>query len=182
MKISNWLYKISNGWLALVATIVFVLFMIFVLPAQAAKAEQTAQGAGSVDTSFFYTPEELYETAGAYGEAGRQEYIRARFTFDLVYPLVYGSFLALTVSWFLNRTIVAASRWRVLNLLPVIGVAFDFLENIAASLVMGLYPSRIPIAAVLASGFTPIKWVFVSASFLVLLAAILIWLVRLGKK
>lgn len=182
MKISKWLYRISSGWLALAATVIFVLFMIFVLPAQAAKADETAQGAGSVDTSFFYTPEELYETAGAYGEAGRREYIRARFTFDLVYPLIYGSFLALTVSWFLDRATEAGNRWRLLNLVPVIGVVFDFLENIAASLVMGLYPTRISIAAGMASGFTPIKWVFVSASFLVLLVAIVLWLVRLVKK
>ena len=73
MKISSWLYRISHGWLVLAAVVVFVLFMVFVLPAQAAKADETAQGAGSPDTSFFYSPGALFDMAEAYGQDGRQE-------------------------------------------------------------------------------------------------------------
>ncbi len=182
MKISSWLYRISHGWLVLAAVVVFVLFMVFVLPAQAAKADETAQGAGSPDTSFFYSPGALFDMAEAYGQDGRQEYIRARFTFDLIYPLVYGSFLALTISWFLKGALEPGNRWRMLNLVPVLGIMFDYLENIAASLVMGLYPTRIPLFAILASGLTPLKWIFVGGSFLVLLAAAALWLVRKIRK
>jgi hypothetical protein len=182
MNISKWLFRISSGWLTLAATVIFVLFMIFVLPAQAAKADETAQGTGSPDTSFFYKPEELFEFAEVYGEAGRQAYIRARFTFDLIYPLVYGSFLALTLSWFLERGLQPGSRWRVFNLVPVLGVVFDYLENIATSLVMGLYPTRVTAAAFLASGFTLVKWVFVNGSFVVLLMGLILWLVNRVKK
>jgi len=180
--LSKWLYRISPGWVALFAAAIFFLFMFTVLPDQAAKAEVYARGAGSPDTAFFYLPQELYEIAEAYGEAGRQAYVRARFTFDLAFPLVYGGFLAFTISWFLGKALEEDSRWRLLNLVPVLGVIFDLLENIAASLVIGLYPQRLAAAAWLASVFTPVKWIFVYGSFAVLLAAVVVWLVRMIKR
>lgn len=176
--LSTWMIKVSKGWLALAFTLLMVAFMIWVLPDQSAKADIYAGEAGSPDTSFFYRPEQLFQIAEAYGEAGRQAYIRARFTFDLVFPLVYGVFLITCISWFLGRSSKPDSRLRLLNLVPVAGVGFDFLENIAASLVMGVYPSRLGWGAVLASSFTLIKWVFVYGSFIVLVGVFVLWLTR----
>ena len=181
-KLSAWLYRISKGWVALFAVAIFFLFMFTVLPDQAAKAEAYAQGAGSPDTSFFYRPEALFEIAEAYGQEGREAYVRARFTFDLAFPLVYGGFLAFTISWFLGKSLAEDSRWRLFNLTPVLGVIFDLLENIAASLVIGLYPQRLAAVAWLASVFTLVKWIFVYGSFVVLLAAIVVWLVKMVKR
>ena len=55
---------------------------------------------------------------------------------------------------------------------PVIGMALDYLENISASIVMLRYPARTPIIDILAVVFTPLKWAFVSGSFIVLLIGI----------
>ena len=77
MKLSNWIYRISRGWLAVVSLVIFLLFSTLVLPSQAAKASTISEQVGSPDMSFFYTPNALYEMAEAYGEQGRTEYIRA---------------------------------------------------------------------------------------------------------
>ncbi len=181
--ISDWLYRITSGRVTLISAAVFILFMIFVLPDQAAKADEYAQGAGSPDTSPFYSPEKLFEFAEAYGEAGREAYVLARFTFDLAFPLVYGGFLALTISWFLKSSMSEENPWRLLNLTPVIGVAFDLLENLSAATAIGLYPNRQEFVALLATIFTPIKWLFVAGSFGVLIFASGIWLVeRIRRK
>jgi hypothetical protein len=177
----TWLIHRSKGWLALALTAIMIAFMIWVLPDQAAKAEAVSQGAGSVDTSFFYAPEQLFEIAEAYGEEGRQAYIRARWTFDLVFPLVYGGFLISVIGWLLGKSTSSDSKLRLLILVPLIGVIFDFLENTAASLVMGAYPTRLGWAAFLSSGFTLIKWTFVYGGFVVLVAAVIIWLVARRK-
>jgi len=84
-------------------TVVFILFTALVLPRQAAEAESISSGAGSPDTSFWYTPDDLYRMVEAYGPAGRQAYLWARWTFDLVWPLVYTAFLSLTISWVYRR-------------------------------------------------------------------------------
>ncbi len=83
-RISDWLRQVPTGWVALAALVIFMLFTALVLPQQASKAAQETGGAVSPDTSFFYVPDDLYRMAEAYGERGRQAYIRARFTFDLV--------------------------------------------------------------------------------------------------
>ncbi|NBD35726.1 MAG: hypothetical protein GVY30_06970, partial [Chloroflexi bacterium] len=93
-RISVWLRNISTGWIALAALAIFLLFTALVLPRQAAQSEAETGEAGSPDTSLFYAPDELYRLAEAYGPSGRAAYIRARFTFDVIWPLVYTAFLS----------------------------------------------------------------------------------------
>jgi hypothetical protein len=171
-RFSNWLYQASNGWVALLALIVFLLFAVLVLPGQSAQAENEMAQVGSPDLSLWYSPRQLYGMAEAYGEQGRRAYVRARFTFDLIWPLVYGAFLSTAVSWLYAKALTAGSRWRWINLVPPLGVAFDYLENLSTSLVMLRYPSQTPLVDILAPLFTLIKWALVGGSFALLLAGI----------
>jgi hypothetical protein len=172
-RVSGFFYSVSRGWAALIALAVFAIFIGVVLPDQARKAERYSADAGSPDTSFFYTPADLYRMAEAYGAEGRAAYVRARFTFDVIWPLVYLFFLAASISWILNRILPQESRWRLLNLFPLAGVIFDYLENVSAALVMGRYPSQTPVAGILAPFFTAAKWIFVNGSFVILVIGLL---------
>jgi hypothetical protein len=172
-RLSAFFMRISSGWVTLLALVIFILFTALVLPAQAAKAEQAAQGAGAPDTSFaYYSANQLYAWAEAYGEAGRQEYVRARFTFDVAWPAVYFFFLVTALSWLFQRGFPPGSRWRLANLAPLAAVLFDFLENISTSLVMARYPELTPGVDALAGVFTLLKWLFVLGSFLLLLVGV----------
>jgi len=170
-RISKYFYSISTGWATLLGLAVFILFMIFVLPQQAQKAEAYSSGV-SPDTSYFYSADDLYRMAEMYGSEGRAAYIYARFTFDLIFPLTYLLFLSTSISWLFNRAFATDSRWRLLNLFPLAGAFFDYLENISASLVMGRYPNSTPLVDVLAPVFTLTKWLFVNGSFVVLVAGL----------
>lgn len=171
-NISGKLSQMSKGWVTLLALVVFILFMVFVLPGQSAQADEIANEAGSPDLSFWYSKSELYAMAESYGEPGRAEYIKARFTFDLVWPLVYGAFLITAVSWSFAKATFPGSIWRSMIMTPVLGVVFDYLENISTSIVMFRYPTRTPIIDVLATIFTPVKWLFVGVSFILLLVGV----------
>ncbi|MGC9350067.1 MAG: hypothetical protein ACP5JG_18145 [Anaerolineae bacterium] len=175
--LSDWLYKVSTGWVTLAAVVLFLLFTALVLPGQAAEAETSTGGAASPDTSLFYTPDELYAMAEAYGPEGRRAYIRARFTFDLIWPLVYLIFLVTTISWIYRRAFGPDSLMQRANLVPIVGALFDYLENTATSLVMARYPARTPVIDLLAPVFTLVKWIFVGGSFVVLVLgfAVAIW-------
>jgi len=176
-RISNYFYSVSTGWVALFGLVIFILFMIFVLPQQSQKAEAYSGGI-SPDTSYSYSTDDLYQMAEAYGAEGRAAYIHARFTFDLVFPLVYFLFLTTAVSWCLARIFPKGSRWRLLNLFPFAGAVFDYLENISASVVMGRYPALTPVIDFLAPVFTLVKWLFVDGSFAILIAGLLLVLWR----
>jgi hypothetical protein len=173
-SISDKMNQASTGLVAIIATIIFLLFMVFVLPGQSASAQTAGNHAGSPDTSFFYTPNDLYRMAEAYGPEGRQEYVRVRFTFDLVFPLVYTLFLAAAISWTFSKAFPAGSRMRLANLVPVLGMLFDYMENLSTSLVMLRYPAHTAVVDLLAPFFTMVKWIFVSGSFVVLLVGVVL--------
>ena len=174
-NISIKLYQLSSGLVTLLALLIFALVVAFVLPGQASRAESVSQGAGSPDTSFFYSSTDLYNMAETYGAEGRAAYVRARFTFDLIFPLTYLFFLATSISWVMLRAVPDAnSRWRLLNLFPVFGALFDYLENISASIVMVNYPQHTVLMDSLAPIFTLMKWFFVNGSFVILVPALLI--------
>lgn len=171
-KLSDWLRKVSSGWVTITALVVFALFTALVLPRQAASAETSAADAGTPDLSFYYSAGDLYRMAEAYGEQGRETYIRVRFTFDLLWPLVYTFFLATAISWLYTRAFREDSLWQRANLAPLLGMTFDYLENISTSLVMLRYPSQTLVVDWLAPIFTSVKWVFVGGSFILLIAGI----------
>ena len=179
---SNALSRMSSGPVALAGVLVFLLFGALVLPRQAAAAEKAAGDAGSPDTSLFYSSADLVRQAEAYGEEGRAAYVRARWTFDLIFPLIYGFFLLTSISWLLRWSLAADSPWHRSNLVPLVAVAFDFLENTATSLVMSRYPAGTPIAALAAPWFTFSKWLFVYSSFGVLAIAALVAIMQAHRR
>jgi hypothetical protein len=177
-KISNWVDRISSNWLMITSLLLMGVFIGFVLPAQAASSTQKIGSDQSPDTSLFYTPEDLYQIAEEYGAEGRQAYIRIRWSFDLIFPLVYTTFLAVGISWFNQRVSGWGDAWKLLNLAPILGGMLDLLENSATSLVMAIYPARSAILLISASLITPIKWVLVSGSFIPYFILVSAWLIQ----
>ena len=136
--LSEWLERISSRWVVLIALVIFLLFTALVLPRQASSAASTAGDAGSPDMSFFYSPRDLYGMAEAYGSQGRVDYVRARFTFDLIWPLVYTFFLATAISWVNRRDPVegappAEPDTRIRRGLRLPGEHFDVAGDAAVS-------------------------------------------------
>lgn len=181
-RLSNWLYRISSGLVTITALIIFLLFTILVLPRQSASADAVSGEAGTPDLSFFYTPDDLYRMAEAYGEAGRQAFVKARLTFDVVWPLVYLFFLSTSISWLLKNGLPQVSSWRQLNLLPFGAMLLDFGENFANILIMLRYPEQTIIVEWLAPIFTLLKWIAVGASFITLIIGLGLFLNQLIRR
>jgi hypothetical protein len=181
-QISDGLRRVSTGWVALAALLIFLLFTALVLPQQAIKSQQETGSADSPDTTFFYSPGDLYEIAKEYGEQGRRAYVQARFTFDLVWPLVYALFLATAISWVFSRAFAVGSLWQRANLAPLSAALFDYLENLSTSLVMLRYPDSTAVVDLLAPVFTAVKWGLLGLSLALLLGGIVVavlhWIAR----
>jgi len=129
MKILNtlslWFNKKITLLVFIVAALIFTGFIIFVLPAVSATTKEITGSSLSPDTSFFYSVEKLYQIAEEYGEAGRQYYINSRFTFDVIWPIVYGFFLISALSLTFKKPIGGKS-FAILNLLPLLGWVLIF--------------------------------------------------------
>lgn len=174
-SLSDYFYRKSSFWVFLISLALFVIFMILVLPPQAARSTEVTGTNTSPDTSFYYTREQLYQIAEDYGQEGRYYYVDSRITFDIVWPLVYTLFLLNAISWILNKTIVEESSLRLLNLVPITSILFDFLENISNMVVMFRYPTPTDWLANIAGIFTSLKWITLSAGFLILIIGVLLW-------
>jgi len=124
-RLSDWLHKVSGGWVVCAGLVIFMLFTALVLPTQSAQAEANSGGADTPDLSFYYSPKELYQMAETYGEAGRQAYIKVRFTFDLLWPIVYTLFLVTSISWLTQRGLARDSIWQRANLIPIGAMILD---------------------------------------------------------
>ena len=161
-RISNYCYQLVNARVMWASSVVFVLFLVFVLPNMAGTLPV------SPDSSFIYSASDIYDMAESYGPEGRAYYIRTRYTFDVVWPIVYLAFLAAGLSALFR------SSGSLVNLLPFGAVALDFLENIAASVVMHRFPDPAPIAAHVAPVFTFFKWILVALSFAALFVGIVL--------
>ena len=181
-RLSIWLRQVSTGWVTLIALLVFLSFSSLVLPRQASITPTDVADAGTPDLSVYYSAEDLYRMAEAYGEVGRQTYIRVRFTFDLLWPFVYTFFLTTAISWVYAKAFEDDSRWQLANLVPLLGMLFDYLENISTSLVMFRYPQTTSVVDVLAPIFTLSKWILITGSFVFLSVGLMVifwgWLNR----
>ncbi len=164
--------KLKWRWV-IVASLGFILFVSFVLPWFSAYSTKMIGDLDSPDSSFFYTAKELYAMAESYGENGRITYILLRWSFDVVWPVVYTTFLVL---WTMKlASYIKECYWvEFLYLLPVIAMVLDFIENIGATIVMVRYPSLSGVIAVLTPMATMFKWVTISASFGLIIILVLI--------
>ena len=177
-KLSNWVQRSSNGRVTLSTFVLFILFTAFVLPGQASRVKIDTGIDRSPDMSFIYSAKDLYQIAQAYGEQGRAAYIKARFTFDLIWPLVYMVFLTTALSWIYHQAFKPGSFWQLANLVPIFGMLFDYLENIATSIVMARYPTPTIAVDQLAPILTLLKWILVGGSFVLLIIG---WVVGISK-
>lgn len=174
--------KTTIQWKWVIGTsVLFLLFLVFVLPQVSNYSSKAIGQTESPDQSFIYSGSQLYGLAERYGEAGRRTYIQLRWTFDLIWPVVYTLFL---VTWTIKLVEYTSSKsWmKYLVALPIMALLFDFLENIGATIVMARYPLESGIVQVITPIVTFIKWITVLGSFLLLLLLIVIVLTSKIKK
>ncbi len=170
-KMSEWLIRISGKWMVVSFLLALILFVFLVLPGNTHIKTAGRKAPGIPDLSFWYTAEHLYEAAEIYGENGRMEYVKMHAGFDVIWPVIYVGFLAVSISW-IFVSISGKSLSRRLNLIPVAAGIFDFLENLFTSIVMLRYPELSRGIDSLAPIATLLKWVLVYLSVLILLIGI----------
>lgn len=181
-RLSKWIQEVSTGKVTLLALVIFLIFTATVLPAQSKKSESYSSGVGTVDLRFWYSAEEVYEIAEAYGETGRQAYIKSAFTFDVIWPIVYLVFLATLISFVLGRVLLLDKKLLLLNLIPILAVFFDFLENDLASYIFFKFPIQQPIISNLLPVATFLKWIFIGISFVGIIGGLGAWIIQSVRK
>jgi hypothetical protein len=152
-------------------------FLVNGRPFGVAELKSITGGVGILDMEVFYTPEQAYAFLAAMGDAGRAFELTHIIPLDLLVPLFYGLFLSTFISWLLHRWLPEKSRWHRLNVIPVIGALFDYLENLGIIAMLLAWPMEMYSIAQITMAATLLKFGFSILAFVIVLGAIGGWVV-----
>lgn len=157
----------------------FLVFLILTIIVVMAMGNITPQilalsgGAPILDIRLGYTFAEVEQLFTVLGEQGRQSYTTLQ-VLDLIFPLAYGMTLTLALTGVITRLFPEGHTMEKAVSLPILGMIFDYLENITIATLIASYPNLSPLAVSIASIFTQLKWSFIilACVLLVLLAVL----------
>lgn len=167
-RLSDRAYKQATLKNIFIFLMLFLLFNVVVIPYYIQQITPDAD-TSILDVRFGFSSADAYETLEAIGQEGRNKYLFFLAVIDSIYPLVYGSLLILTAGFLLRRTLNESNDFRILNLVAIDAVIFDYLENLGIIYMISRYPSRADGVATLASVSGMIKWIMIILAICVIL-------------
>ncbi len=142
--------KYCSGTGFLIALLLaFIGINIFVLAPIQTQLMALSGGVGVIDLLPWYTSEEALQRFNLYGVEGRNLYLTAEWTGDLIYPVVYSLLFGATLYRLGGR------KWALLS---VYSCFVDWIENIFISIMLYQYPSFNIWVAHIATVLTALKW------------------------
>ena len=145
-----------TGWAAgrniLILLLLFLLMNLVVIPAFYPRFQ-------TLDTLASYTPQQAYQLISSYGDRGRESYLIAELTLDLVYPLILALLFSFAALYTFQRAFPKHPWTHNLALLPFLVMLADYLENLCVVIMLASFPSALPFVATLSNVFTVAKFV-----------------------
>ena len=145
LTLQTLILRISRTWwLYLLVTGLAVGSLLF-LQETAAAFRPRASGLDPLDLQNQLAPREVYAQFAGYAPEAREIYRRFALV-DFGFPLFASLFVAATIAWSLRYALPGLYRQladRRLLVLPLLGTAFDWMENLAVLLALGLYPVEV---------------------------------------
>lgn len=182
LNFSKWIQRISRGWVVILFVLLFMLTASVIFPLFGRLLNVPEEGVESIDTKFYYTPDELYEIMEPYGKQGRRGYAISHITADLIFPIVYAFLFATATSFTFVRVFPRESRLQHLNLVPFAMALVDVLENLTLMALLLAFPNPLTPLAAAAGVITLLKWVAAAFTVALPVAGLILWLVRLTRK
>ncbi len=131
-----------------------------------------------LDSRLSYTFADVEHLFTVLGEQGRQLYTTLQ-VLDLIFPLGYGMSMTLALTGIITRLFPEGHPMEKAIFIPILGMIFDYLENITIAALIASYPNLSLLVVSIANIFTQLKW-----SCIILALALLVILGRFawGKK
>lgn len=148
----------------LLSSFIFLIAIFTILPLMENMIINTTGANVTPDSSFFYSASELHSIVSKYSDIGIDAYIKSRWTFDLLWPVLYFYFMISVLIRF--KYVIKSNIMRTFIItLPLLAMSFDILENILCSFYMARFAEPLVVIAKFAAFMSAMKWIFVFASF-----------------
>lgn len=180
--LSSFFYKKSSLTIAFILTIITFGYLFLVMM-DAAKCFEVADSAQkSLGTSFGITAEMVQEFFSIRTEEMIVCYKEFNTIWDNLFALFYGLMYIFWLSLLLKPF---SNQFKILNLLPLLQVVFDWLENFQVVRIANSFLAEIPVKAFdiqLLSTFSAIKWFGSALVFLLIIIGIVLRIRTMIKK
>ncbi len=176
--LSTFLNRIASWKSLLIFLAIYLLFNGYILKNTESKIiELAGKSVRIIDLTFGFNPQKTLMMVSEYGDAARSFYARTEMTTDIAYPIVYAFLYGIILSLLYRKTSYA---W--VNVLPFIGLFFDYLENINIVILLITYPQQSLAIAILCEIFELMKWLTLGSFILVIIFGLAYRLINLVQQ
>jgi hypothetical protein len=138
----------SNTGLKTLYAFLFVLTLFIVthvvkFPGSVGYLMEITQGQKTLDLQPSFSSVDTYQRLEAFGEIGRQMYMRTMLTVDLIFPLSLFLFLFFLAKYTSQLWGMKPAFSTALQSLSIAYVTLDFLENLTIFFLLSYYPDRL---------------------------------------
>lgn len=179
MKLLN---KLATWKVIVPLSVLYILFPSVIFRHYQSVMAEMAQGTVQIlDLRLSYSWQEVKALFDQLGTDGRDVYRTVSNSIDMIYPLLYCALLILVLAFLLKKVTSARSKWMYLSFIPIIGMLFDFLENLSILDLLNKYPNFTAADVASASFFTTLKWSSMALVFGTIFVLFLLYLYKRRK-
>ncbi|MBS5932664.1 MAG: hypothetical protein KIC94_07270 [Clostridiales bacterium] len=160
--------------------LLLALFLIM-LTSMRQVAKQVAiisEGTGIMDLNFYNSKEFIMQTLQELGQKGRDFYLTKFFIVDFFYPITYAAFYGFTILYVLEKLENHSKTIKLLALIPVCGMCFDWLENVSISSLLTTFPNDSTLLYLMATISTILKFSFVYLAVVTIIILVVLVIIK----
>ena len=160
--------------------LLLALFLIM-LTSMRQVAKQVAiisEGTGILDLNFYNSKEFMMQTLQELGQKGRDFYLTKFFIVDFFYPITYAAFYGFTILYVLEKLENHSKTIKLLALIPVCGMCFDWLENVSISSLLTTFPNDSTLLYLMATISTILKFSFVYLAVVTIIILVVLVIIK----
>jgi hypothetical protein len=170
-----------NWWHILILLVIFISMMVC-MRYTAAQVKKISAGIAILDLNFGNSIEFIRQTITLLGESARNYYLTKFFVVDGFYSLTYAAFYAITLLFLFNKIGIKKKIVLCLPILPIIGMLFDWAENLSFGIAIKYWDIEITSLYVFGNICTIIKFIFVYSSLFLVVSLLICFIVKCVKQ
>ena len=178
MKLLDHIKKLATLRIFLLFLVLMIIVAVVMMGYVQPQILALSGGLPILDSRLSYTFAEVEHLFMVLGEQGRQLYTTLQ-VLDLIFPLGYGMSMTLALAGVITRLLPKGHPMEKTVFIPILGMIFDYLENITIAILIASYPNLSPLVVNVAGIFTLLKWSFI---ILALVLLVVLAILALSKK
>lgn len=171
----------TTKWKHIFLLLLLFLGMMALMRYTALQVKSISRGTEIPDLNFGNSADHIYQTMESFGKYGRQYYLTRFFVVDYIYAIFYASFYSYTIAFLLRKIGIKKKRLFYICLLPILGMFFDWLENLLLGLVIMKWPDKGTALCVLSNICTMTKFLLVYCSLILVIVFLIYYLHQMIK-